>query len=152
VTDLGALAFFLLLAGVAGLAIEMSTPGLIVPGAVGAVCLVVALFLIGSLPLWLAGIVLLLLLGAVVWLAVRAQRLKVTTGAEGLVGTEGLADSDLCPEGTVFIHGEIWKAVADRPARKGDRVRVREVEGLVLKVTVLARAGELSCPPGYGPG
>ncbi len=141
------LAVFLLLAGVAGLAIEFSNPGVIVPGLLGATCLVIALFLFESLPLWIAGLLLLALLGVVSFLAVRASRRKVTTGSEGLVGEEGRAETDLRPEGTVFVHGELWRAVADRPAGPGERVRVTAVEGLTLKVTVLAKAGEISCPP-----
>jgi membrane-bound serine protease (ClpP class) len=142
------LAVLLLLAGTAGLAVEFANPGVIVPGLAGAVCLVVALFLFESLPLWIAGLLLLALMGVVFWLAVRAARRRVTTGSEGLVGEEGRAETALCPGGTVFVHGEIWRAVADRPAGPGDRVRVAAVEGLTLKVAVLAKAGEISCPPG----
>jgi membrane-bound serine protease (ClpP class) len=140
--DLRGFAFVLLAVGASGLVIELFNPGVIVPGLLGAVCLVYALFLIGSVPLWIAGLLLLALLAGVVLLAMRAASRKVTTGAEGLVGEEGvaetdLADTDLFPGGTVFIHGEIWRAIADRPLPKGTRVRVTAVNGLTLSVIAL---------------
>lgn len=67
--------------------------------------------------------------------AVRAQRRQVTTGREGLVGELAVARTDLDPEGTVFLHGELWKAVVEGDnVTVGARVRVMEVEGFVLKV------------------
>jgi membrane-bound serine protease (ClpP class) len=43
-------AYLLLMAGLLGLGIELRNPGLIAPGAIGAVCLLLALFSLGSLP------------------------------------------------------------------------------------------------------
>ncbi len=68
-------------------------------------------------------------------MAIRAQRRKVTTGDTGLVGEVGVARTPLNPEGDVFIHGEIWKAEADQHIRKGEKVIVKGVEHLTLKVT-----------------
>ena len=67
--------------------------------------------------------------------AVKAHRRKVTTGKKGLVGEVGVARTALKPEGLVFIQGEIWKAEADQPIRKGEKVMVTAVEQLTLKVT-----------------
>jgi membrane-bound serine protease (ClpP class) len=67
--------------------------------------------------------------------AVRAHKRKVTTGEKGLVGEVGVAKTALKPEGDVFIHGEIWKAEADEPIKKGEKVVVTAVEDLTLKVT-----------------
>jgi membrane-bound serine protease (ClpP class) len=65
----------------------------------------------------------------------RAQRRKVTTGREGLVGAVGVARSQLGPEGTVFVQGEIWTAESvDGVIPAGSRVRVTQVEGLRLRV------------------
>jgi len=65
----------------------------------------------------------------------RAQRRKVTTGREGLVGAVGVARSQLNPEGTVFVQGEIWTAESvDGVIPAGSRVRVTQVEGLRLRV------------------
>jgi membrane-bound serine protease (ClpP class) len=67
--------------------------------------------------------------------AVRAHRRKVTTGQKGLEGEIGTARTDLNPEGDVFVDGEIWRAEADQPIVKGEKVVVTRVEGLTLKVT-----------------
>jgi membrane-bound serine protease (ClpP class) len=65
----------------------------------------------------------------------RAQRHKVQTGREGLVGAVGVARSALAPEGTVFVQGEIWSAESvDGPIPAGGRVRVTRVDGLRLRV------------------
>jgi membrane-bound ClpP family serine protease len=42
--------------------------------------------------------------------------------------------------GKVFIQGEIWNAVADRPLGRDAPVRVLAVEGLTLRVTPAAGA------------
>ena len=68
-------------------------------------------------------------------LALRARKRKVTTGGRGLMGEVGVARSALKPEGDVFIHGEIWRAEADQPIKKGEKVVVTAVEHLALKVT-----------------
>ncbi len=70
-----------------------------------------------------------------VGLALRARKRKVTTGGRGLMGEVGVARTALKPEGDVFIHGEIWKAEADQPIKKGEKVVVTGVEHLTLKVT-----------------
>jgi membrane-bound serine protease (ClpP class) len=67
--------------------------------------------------------------------AIRAHKRKVTTGMKGLVGEVAVARTALNPEGDVFIHGEIWKAEADQPVKKGEKVVVTGVENLTLKVT-----------------
>jgi membrane-bound serine protease (ClpP class) len=67
--------------------------------------------------------------------AVRAHKKKVTTGQKGLEGETGTARTDLNPEGDVFVEGEIWRAEADQPVVKGEKVVVTKVEGLTLKVT-----------------
>ena len=41
---------------------------------------------------------------------------------------------DLYPEGTIFIHGEIWNAYAEEPVKKGEKVVVIKNEGLKLFV------------------
>jgi membrane-bound serine protease (ClpP class) len=65
----------------------------------------------------------------------KAQRRKPTTGKRGMVGEVGVVKSPLKPEGSVFVHGEIWKAMADEPIEEGEKVIVKEVEDLTLKVT-----------------
>jgi len=65
----------------------------------------------------------------------RAQRRVIRTGREGLIGTTGVARTEINPEGTVFLQGELWSAMADgEPIPNGARVQVVGVEGLRLKV------------------
>ena len=65
---------------------------------------------------------------------VRSQRRRTATGIDGIVGHAGVADSRIDPEGTVFIHGEIWSAESKDPIGKGEKVRVVGYEGLKLFV------------------
>jgi len=67
-------------------------------------------------------------------LAYRAWKSKPVTGSEGLVGLEGVALSDVFPEGMVLVHGEYWRARSDLPIRKGEGLIVETVQGLTLKV------------------
>jgi membrane-bound serine protease (ClpP class) len=68
--------------------------------------------------------------------ALKAQRSKPVTGREGMVGESGVVIKKLNPEGSVQIHGEIWKAQADETIKKGSRVEVIEFNGdnLIIKV------------------
>ena len=62
------------------------------------------------------------------------DRIRVTTGAEGLIGTTGVAITACDPEGSVRVRGEIWKARAEPVAARGERVVVEAVDGLTLAV------------------
>ena len=73
-------------------------------------------------------------------LVARARRAQVLTGSQGLVGERGVARSALHPQGKVFVHGEIWSAVADGEAAPGDPVEVLAVDGLTLRVRPLRAA------------
>ncbi|MGC2062996.1 MAG: nodulation protein NfeD [Thermodesulfovibrionales bacterium] len=71
----------------------------------------------------------------VVRLVIRAARRRATTGAEGLIGAEGVAHTDINnDEGMVSLHGELWSAHADTQIRRGERVVVGSISGLRLKV------------------
>ncbi len=68
-------------------------------------------------------------------LAYRAHKRKPVTGVEGLVGLEGVAKTDITPEGgMVIVHGEYWSAYSDNVIHKDERVIVEGVEGLKVKV------------------
>jgi membrane-bound serine protease (ClpP class) len=184
--------------GMLGLFFELANPGVILPGIIGGISLILAFFAFQSLPINYAGL-LLILFGIVLLLAeikvvshgvltiggvvaillgstmlidtpempltvswkviiptvavttaifvfavgagIRAQRLRPATGSEGLVGKGGVVREAISAdgEGLVFVHGEIWKAVADGQAiPEGARVRVAGIDGLTLHVT---RAG-----------
>ncbi len=68
-------------------------------------------------------------------LGVKAQRKKVSTGHEGIVGEKGVTLSMLKPKGEIRVHGEIWNAESiDGDIKKGIDVSVVEIENLTLKV------------------
>jgi len=181
-----------------GIIFELSNPGAVLPGVIGAIALVLALTSFAILQVSAAGVGLLALsvlffiadikvpthgvltaggilsfvLGAMlltnrqlpflrvslqvaiftalftgafflfaVGAGIRAQRTKVRTGTEGLIGEVGVARSAFSPEGQVHVRGEMWTAEAEdrKPIREGDRVVVIGVEGLRLRVRPLPR-------------
>lgn len=189
------LAFLLLAIGALALYVEFNHPGAVIPGTVGVVFILVALFALNLLPtrfaalvlilgafalfaaeakfashgvLTIGGIALLTLgglllidapipemrvhlvtalavsipLGAItaflMTIALRARRNKIVTGAQGLVGETGVAQTALAPQGKVFVHGELWDAVALSPLPIGQLVVVQKVDGLILQVEPLA--------------
>ncbi len=70
-------------------------------------------------------------------IALKARRNKVVTGAQGLIGETGVIQSALSPMGKVFVHGELWDAVASTSLPAGQMVIVRKVDGLTLEVDPL---------------
>jgi membrane-bound serine protease (ClpP class) len=69
-------------------------------------------------------------------LAIKARSAPVASGVEGLRGEIGVVEQALAPEGTVFVHGELWKAMAasQDPVPAGVRVRVVGVRNLIVDV------------------
>jgi membrane-bound serine protease (ClpP class) len=68
-------------------------------------------------------------------LAMRARKSKQMTGMEALVGEIGVSRTEINPEGTVFVHGEYWRARSSEAIAAGQRVSVKRVEGnLILYV------------------
>jgi len=187
------LAYILLMLGLLGLYFEFSNPGSILPGVLGGIFLLLAIFSFQILPINYVGLLLILLaiglfileikiqsygiltvggiaamvIGSImlipapipelrpslkfiipmavglslififlIFIAIRAHLSRVHTGKEGLVGEIGIAQSDLKPEGKVFVHGELWNAEAEEDIPKGTKVKVLEVKkNLMLKVT-----------------
>jgi membrane-bound serine protease (ClpP class) len=86
---------------------------------------------------WLIGLFTLsgaLLFGFGLTVALRARE-RVRSAQIGLVGLVGEARKALDPEGAVFVKGTLWRArSSDGPIPKGSRVRVRGIDGLVLRV------------------
>lgn len=186
------IAYILMLLGIYGLFFELWNPGYIVPGVVGGICLLLALYAFQVLPISYAGVGLILLgagfmvaeafapgfgvlgLGGlvafvigsiilfdaegagfgvawpliaataavsaafffgVVYLALRARRRVVVSGAEELIGSRGEALEDFAEGvGRVRVHSEEWQARAGRPIGRGARVTVTGRDGLVLAV------------------
>jgi membrane-bound serine protease (ClpP class) len=66
---------------------------------------------------------------------IRAQRTRPQMETNDLLGAFGVARSDLEPEGTVYVQGELWTARAETGSiHTGERVQVIGVDGLHLKV------------------
>ncbi|MFQ5736001.1 MAG: nodulation protein NfeD [Thermodesulfobacteriota bacterium] len=187
-------AYILMMVGLLGIYFELSNPGAVFPGVIGALCLVLAFYSFQTLPVNYAGLILIalaviffvmevwvisyglltiagiisLILGSTmlfesplpfmqlsIWVilptvalmtafilwamyyAVSLYRRKPVSGSEQFIGETGVADGDLAPGvgGTISIGGEYWMAVSDVPVRKGEKVRVVKVKGLLLEVT-----------------
>jgi membrane-bound serine protease (ClpP class) len=71
-------------------------------------------------------------------IALKARRNKVVTGSQGMIGETGVAQTALLPQGKVFVHGELWDAVASAALPIGQLVVVRQVDGLILQVEPVA--------------
>ena len=186
------IAMILMTLGVSGLLIELYSPGLILPGIVGVISLIMAFYSFQTLSASFAG-VLLIMLGFVLYvlelkvhsygllavtatasilfgtlmlfrnsgggisvswgvigstvgtlvalvacllaIATQAFRKRSKAGADGMIGQPGIADTDLNPNGSVTLLGELWKAESlegNIPA--GTAVRVEQSDGLTLKV------------------
>lgn len=194
-------AFLLLAIGALSLYIEFNHPGAVIPGTIGVVFILLAIFALNLLPtrfaalglilgafalfaaeakfathgvatiggialLTLGGLLLVdspipemrvhlltalavsvplgLITAFLMTIALKARRNKVVTGAQGLVGETGVAQTVLAPQGKVFVHGELWDAVASSALPPGQMVVVRNVDGLILQVEPLAATP----PPG----
>ncbi|HEX2866916.1 MAG TPA: nodulation protein NfeD [Ignavibacteriales bacterium] len=71
----------------------------------------------------------------VIGMGIRAQKLKASTGVQGIIGESGVAISELSPMGEIHVHGEIWSAESlDGGIKKGELVVVEKVDGMNLKV------------------
>jgi membrane-bound serine protease (ClpP class) len=191
------LAFLLLIIGALALYIEFNHPGAVIPGTVGVVFILLAVFALNLLPtryaalglilgafglfaaeakfathgvLTAGGIVLLTLGGLLLVdspipemrvhfltaiavsipfgiitaflmsIALKARRNKVVTGVQGLIGETAVAQTALSPQGKVFVHGELWDAVASSSLPVGQMVVIRGVDGLTLSVEPLRSA------------
>lgn len=71
------------------------------------------------------------------YFALKAQKRKVTTGDKGLVGEIATVKDMLDGQGTVFVHGEYWRALGTEDFPKGTKVKIIDIDGMVLKVDKL---------------
>jgi membrane-bound serine protease (ClpP class) len=63
------------------------------------------------------------------------SRERITSTQRGLVGLPGETRGELAPEGPVFVKGTLWKGRSSNgPIPPGTRIRVRGVDGLILRV------------------
>jgi membrane-bound serine protease (ClpP class) len=73
---------------------------------------------------------------AVGYFVARDRGRIATTGKEGLVGELGEVRQPIAPDtpGTVFVHGEIWRAISPEVLPAGTRARITAVSGLEVRV------------------
>ena len=190
-------AYLLLLLGAYALIFEFTNPGLVLPGVVGTIAVLLAMYAFHLLPVNYAGLALILLgiafmvaeaflpafgslgvgglvafvLGSImllegdvpgfqipygliggmaaasaallifaVGMQVRQRRKPVVSGREQMIGAAGEALEDFSGEGWARVRGENWRVRASAPVRRGARLRVIGIEGLVLDV--VAENGE----------
>ena len=100
---------------------------------------------------WITGVTVLTLAAVCSLLTVawKVRRRPVRTGAEGLLHERGVARSALAPLGPlgkVFVHGELWDAVAEQPVAMGEAVEVIEVRDMTLAVRPLRRLPAVEAP------
>ena len=70
----------------------------------------------------------------IIW-GIRAHRLKITAGAEELVGRTAEVKVALAPKGTVFIEGELWAAISESGRLEpGAEVVITKIDGMILYV------------------
>jgi membrane protein implicated in regulation of membrane protease activity len=76
--------------------------------------------------------------GEIVFLRRWAKRLdrrtKSTTGEEGMIGQAAEVVEACRPDGTVHVHGELWRAHCEAGADAGQTVHIEAVDGLTLLV------------------
>ena len=66
---------------------------------------------------------------------IKAQRRKVVTGTEALIGVSGVVVEPLQPSGLIRVQGELWNAESlSGVIGKGEIVRIREMKNLKLYV------------------
>ena len=70
----------------------------------------------------------------IVGMAMKAREKPVVSGSEEMVGSEGEALGDFDSNGWVFVHSENWKATSKSPIKRGQKIKVTAVNGLVLSV------------------
>ncbi|HEY3294287.1 MAG TPA: nodulation protein NfeD [bacterium] len=70
----------------------------------------------------------------VVGMGLKAQKSRVKTGKEGMIGEVGTVTVALTPRGKVQVHGEWWDAESNSDLQAGAHVRVTAVSGMTLKV------------------
>jgi membrane-bound serine protease (ClpP class) len=121
--------------------------------AVGIILLITAIFGITIFALnsqiWIALIVAAVVsIVIAIWLiyaAARAQYIKIKTGKEALIGSQGEATTEIAPKGEIRIMGEFWQAKSvSGHISKGQVIEVVGMEGMFL--TVKASKGKSLTP------
>ena len=72
--------------------------------------------------------------GGVATLALKARRRSVVTGQEEMLNSVGEALESFKTEGRIRVHSEEWSARSSVPVKRGQKVRVVAMDGLLLIV------------------
>jgi membrane-bound serine protease (ClpP class) len=80
-------------------------------------------------------------------IALKARRNKMVSGAQGLIGEIGIAQTALSPRGKIFVHGELWDALSSSDLSAGQAVVVRRIDGLLLQVEPVTAMQPLTTSP-----
>lgn len=75
-----------------------------------------------------------LLMIFVIRTALKQRKQGPESGLDALIGKEARVVADFTEEGRVFTEGETWAATAEVPLAQNEKVIVRAVDGLTLKV------------------
>ena len=81
-----------------------------------------------------AGIIGAVIFGGVATLALKARRRSVVTGQEEMLNSVGEALESFKTEGRIRVHSEEWSARSSVPVKRGQKVRVVAMDGLLLIV------------------
>jgi membrane-bound serine protease (ClpP class) len=74
--------------------------------------------------------------------ALRARQGRIVSGSEAMIGARGVALTEFPGHGKVQTFGETWQAHCDAPVKRGDPVRIKGRDGLVLEVEPVNRPTE----------
>ncbi len=77
------------------------------------------------IPVGIVGVILLII---IIIKSVQSFNIKKLGGYDSLIGSTGLAHTDIKPKGKVKVSGEIWEAVAKENVPKGATVKVVDVK------------------------
>lgn len=141
----------LILTGVILLVIELFTPTYGALSVTGTITLIAGFLVLFNTPAtpefarlsWPAAILIgLATAGTSLFIGGKAlaiQRRQPFSGQEGMIGKVGHARSGFEKDGTTyagtaFVYGSLWQAEASEPLEKGEKVRVKEVEGIKVRV------------------
>src|SRR6185436_884720 len=70
----------------------------------------------------------------VIGMMLKARRRPVVSGREELIGSAGEVLEDCEREGWARVHSETWRIRSAAPLKRGERVRVAAMTGLLLDV------------------
>ena len=84
-----------------------------------------------ALPLYVIAVIISL---AIYWKIIEAQHKRPVIGKKAMIGDQAVVARVEGGDVEVEYEGEIWRAVSPEPLQQGQRVIIKAVEGLILKV------------------